>query len=82
MLPTSPSRIKLSRRYAIFFVTDYYRGWLAAKIYWAQADRKRISGLDFGIATATEQASAPLFFGAVAELAVAGAGWPEAGGGQ
>ena len=50
------------------------------------AERKRVSGSGCGIDIATAQASAPLLWGAGAELAVSrdgdGAGWPEAGGGE
>ncbi len=46
-------------------------------------ERKRVSGSDCVIDTATAQASAPLLWGTGAELAVAGsgdgAGWAEAG---
>ena len=49
------------------------------------AERKRVSGSGCVIDTATAQASAPLLWGAGAELAVAGTGdgvcWAEAGGG-
>jgi len=50
------------------------------------AERKRVSGSGCGIDIAAAQASAPLLWGAGAELAVSrdgdGAGWPEAGGGE
>ena len=50
----------------------------------SQSERKQVFGSGCGIDTAATQASAPLLWGAGAELAVAragdGAGWPEAGG--
>ena len=50
------------------------------------AAHKRVSGSDCVIDTASAQASAPLLWGAGAELIVAGAGdgagWAEAGGGE
>ena len=52
-------------------------------VFITAAERKRVSGSDCVIGTATAQASAPLLWGTGAELAVAGtgdgAGWAEAG---
>jgi hypothetical protein len=52
-------------------------------IFRLKSERKRVSGSDCVIGTATAQASAPLLWGTGAELGVAGtgdgAGWAEAG---